>query len=181
MTREQLLRAVRDLVVAATGLDARKVIEYQPPGKGARPPLPYVSVHILTQGQRGRDGAYVTDTENDDGTFDVTVSGQRVATVSLGAYGTSSYDLLEATRTIRSHETLRELQRDLGVAVRRMSDVTDTTVTRDGSRYEQGASVTMTIAYATTSTDTTDIVESITGSGAAGSDLDTLGLTIEVP
>lgn len=181
MTREELLQAIRTLVIAATGLDARRVVEYQPPSSGTRPPLPYVSVHLLNPGkQLGRDGSVLTTTENDDGTFVAEVTGQRDATVSLGAYGVEGYDLLEAVRHVRSHETLRALQRTLHLAVRRVGDVLDTTVDRDGTRFEKQATLTMTVGYVARSTEDLSAVETVAVSAEDGSDLDIADFSFEV-
>ena len=163
MTREELLQALRTVVIEATGLPGEKVIEYQPPNKGARPALPYVAVHLLTTGRAvGRDAGTITDTvAADDEELVVDMVGERIATASFSAYGVTSYDLLEAVRRARFREGLKATQREQGIAIRTVSDVTDTTVQIDGTRFQKQATMTATIAYLVEYADAVGVVEDV--------------------
>lgn len=184
MTRAEVMEAIRTLVIEATGLDSRRVIQAHPNASATRLPAPFIAVNILTVTNPSlRDGEWFTDTAGDEsGTIVGVVRGPRVALVSLGAVGGEGYDLLEAARGIVSKAGLRQRQQELGVAVQTMSDVRDVPTLRDGVQYEQQSSLTMTVAYTTIATEDVSPVDTIAGDvSVERADETEITTTFEVP
>lgn len=176
MTREQLIQAVRAIVIATTGLAAAQVIPAQ--DKGPRPTGLYATVRVQSMSRGfGHDARTYSDVEDDAGDIVVDIVGQRSATVVIAAYGDGAADALDLVQRAQRLLAVREdILDDLGIALTEIGSVVDVSALR-GDVIEQQANLTLTVRYAVEYTDAVAPVETITATGAG--DLSGMTLTVE--
>lgn len=176
MTREQLIQAMRALVIATTGLAGASVRPADQ--KAPRPGALYATVRVQSMGRGfGHDARTYSDAENEDGDIVVDIVGQRAATVVVAAYGPGACDALDQVRRASRLAAVREdILDDLGIALTEIGDVVDVTALR-GDDFEEQANLTMTVRYAVEYTDAVAPVDTITATGAG--DLSGLTITVE--
>ncbi len=169
MTREELIQACRQWVIACTGLDGSVV--YVAHQTTAPPARPCISVQLITPGARkGHDGGQVTITAGGaSGTMTRTILGQRVATVRFSAYGAGGYDLLEKMRAAEARYDLQETAETLLISPR-LDDPQEVPSPREDGTFEPRFIASAAVGYVATSVEDVTPVDTATGSGEAGDD-----------
>ena len=136
MTNEQLLQAIRTWLKAGavapattTLADAQVILGDQ---DGPRPPLPYLSVKIITpQIQVGTDELVSYD--NGDGDVSYRVRGDRELVVSVSGYGPGALDWLENAGLTIQLPQIDAILGDAGIRVDNVGGTTNTSTALDTS------------------------------------------------
>lgn len=161
---DQILIAVRGWLIEALDLPADQIVPTD--DSGTRPPLPYLTVQILTSDIPSAWDEKIRTVNEISGDLDENIIGRRTGSIQLDGYGRASYDHMTKAALSLRLTPIRSLLRASRLTVRAEGGINDISTLVDDEiekRFQRDFALSYAVTFAEVIEDATPSLDEFAG------------------